>query len=81
MAAGRAILTSDRDFARWMCGDLARYFDPLSAGAAADAIEALVAAPPDAEWAGRARARLAEFPADWDETEAAFARVLREVSS
>jgi len=28
MACGRPILTSDRDFARWMCGDLAFYFDP-----------------------------------------------------
>jgi len=35
------ILTSDRDFAREICGDAALYFDPLSAASVRDAITAL----------------------------------------
>jgi glycosyltransferase involved in cell wall biosynthesis len=80
MAFGKRILTSDRDFARWMCGDLARYFEPLDAASAADAIEAFA----NESDAGRdayvraARERLAEFPASWDEVAHEFGRVLGE---
>lgn len=39
MYHGLPILTSDRDFARDLCGGAARYFDPVSADAILDAIE------------------------------------------
>lgn len=42
IAAGKPILTSDRDFAHQVCGDLAGYFDPHCAGSIADAIENLM---------------------------------------
>lgn len=75
MASGRPILTSDRDFARWMCGETARYFDPLDARSIVDAIGAL----PElarADLRARAEARLRELPADWLAVAARFARAL-----
>lgn len=45
MAAGKPILTSDRDFARYICGDLAIYFDPHNPMSIADAIETLIEKP------------------------------------
>lgn len=73
LACGLPILTSDRDFARWMCRDLALYFDPLDAAAIADAIERLPhTLSRGAEFDRRAAARLAEFPGDWAETARAF---------
>lgn len=42
MAACKPILTSDRDFARYLCGDLAIYFDPLDPVSIANAIEQLI---------------------------------------
>jgi glycosyltransferase involved in cell wall biosynthesis len=66
LACGIPILTSDRDFARWMCGDLALYFDPLDAGSIVDAIARLAQGPArSADFERRAAVRLAEFPADW----------------
>ncbi|HSV73284.1 MAG TPA: glycosyltransferase [Chthonomonadales bacterium] len=41
MAAGKPIITSDRDFARVVCADAALYVDPLSPRAIADALCAL----------------------------------------
>jgi len=38
MAAGRPILTSDRDFAREVCGEAALYFDPTNAQDVANAV-------------------------------------------
>src|SRR3990170_1999628 len=37
MATGTPMLTSDRDFARWMCEDLAYYFEPTDTASVADA--------------------------------------------
>jgi len=42
MAAGKPILTSDRDFSRYVCGDLALYFDPHDPVSIVDAIEHLM---------------------------------------
>jgi glycosyltransferase involved in cell wall biosynthesis len=75
MACGRPILTSDRDFARWVCGDAARYFEPLSPASIVDAIVGLRDGP-DRDAEQRALARLREFPADWTDAGARFARVL-----
>jgi glycosyltransferase involved in cell wall biosynthesis len=77
MACGRPILTSDRDFARWICGDAARYFDPLSARSIVDAMVALPDFAAAVDVSGRAKARLGELPADWHVTGARFADILR----
>ena len=39
------ILTSDRDFSRWMCGKLAMYFDPLDHISIADTLEKYIENP------------------------------------
>ena len=71
------ILTSDRDFARWMCKDLAIYFDPLEPTSIVDSITQLISAPiPD--YASRAKERLLEFPRDWQELAGAFYKTLSE---
>lgn len=45
MASGKPILTSDRDFARYICGNLALYFDPHDPVSIADVIEKLMEHP------------------------------------
>jgi glycosyltransferase involved in cell wall biosynthesis len=65
MACGLPILTSDRDFAHWMCRDLADYFDPLDPKSIVDAIERLARTTFDESYWALARQRLASFPADW----------------
>lgn len=90
LAAGRPILTSNRDFARWMCGDLALYFDPLDPASVADAIEGFLAwrdgaAEADgtltlADMQKRAAAAanlLARLPAGWSDVARAFMNVTR----
>ncbi len=49
------VLTSDRGFARFICGDAAVYFDPLDPESIVDAISRLAAAPED--WRMKVRAR------------------------
>jgi len=77
MACGAPILTSDRDFARWMCRDLALYFDPLDAASIVDAIE-LLPRLKTRDFAQRAKNHLQTFPKDWDEVARAFCGVLCE---
>lgn len=68
MACGVPILTSDRDFAHWMCGEAAMYFDPLDPLSIADAIERFISA--DLQTLDRLRSagrvRLLDFPNNWD---------------
>lgn len=62
----RPILTSDRDFARSVCGAAAMYFDPLDPGEIKDAILALVDQPQlGRELVAAGRHRLEELAADW----------------
>lgn len=56
MAAHKPILTSNRDFANYMCGDLALYFDPMDPVSIADAIERLIAELPRLQTRLRAEA-------------------------
>ena len=77
MARGLPILTSDRDFARWLCSDIAQYFDPLSPGSIVDAIVALPAFARETNVAERGRARLHQLPSGWPEVGARFIEVLR----
>jgi glycosyltransferase involved in cell wall biosynthesis len=76
MACRRPILTSDRDFARWMCGEAAVYFDPLDPRSIVDAIATLPSFTRDADLASRASVRLREFPRDWETVAASFLQVL-----
>lgn len=80
MACGRPILTSDRDFARWMCGDTALYFDPMDAGSIVQAIAALPEFARQPGLPALSRARLLQFPPDWRAVAERFAHALRAVS-
>ena len=76
MACGRPILTSDRDFARWMCGDTALYFDPMDAGSIVQAIASLPEFARQPDLPGLSRARLLQFPPDWRAVAERFAQAL-----
>jgi glycosyltransferase involved in cell wall biosynthesis len=65
MSCGTPILTSNRDFARWMCGDLARYFDPLNAVSIADAIESFINSGTSGLPEAGTAANLRRFPSEW----------------
>jgi len=80
MSLGLPILTSDRDFARWICGDLALFFDPLSAPSIVDSIKSLPArlAHID-EYRAAVQVHLAKFPKDYRETAEKMAIVLYRV--
>lgn len=80
MTAGLPILTSDRDFAREMCGELALYFDPLDAGSIVDAIERLGRVAADRCLRERLVARSRQFPQHWRQVAATFIQALREVA-
>jgi glycosyltransferase involved in cell wall biosynthesis len=66
LSLGLPILTSDRDFARCMCGGLARYFDPCDARSIAGCIEEFCGGVKPVDYAEQARQWLARFPPDWD---------------
>jgi glycosyltransferase involved in cell wall biosynthesis len=55
---GKPIITSDRDFARVVCGDAALYVDPCNPAAIADALMTLSQ---DAAWAERTEAGRRRF--------------------
>ena len=76
MACGTQILTSDLDFARWMCHDLALFFDPTDPASIADAIQRLVLDEGVPNYKARARKRLAEFPETWDPVARAYLDIL-----
>jgi glycosyltransferase involved in cell wall biosynthesis len=77
MACGLPILTSDRDFARWICSDVAQYFDPLNSSSIVDAVVALPEFVREVNVAERARARLRQLPSGWPEVGTRFIEVLR----
>ena len=58
LAAGLPILTSDRPFAKWICGDLAHYFEPEDPVSIANAIEQLLVHGKPENFDERAAARL-----------------------
>jgi glycosyltransferase involved in cell wall biosynthesis len=65
LATGTPILTSDRDFARWICEDLALYFEPKDPASIATAIGRLIENPEVSGYPARAGERLKAFPRDW----------------
>jgi len=78
MAHGCPILTSNRDFARWMCGDLAFYFEPTSPVSIADAVERFVTEGAPAQYAELAARRLADFPTSWEPVARHYVEILRQ---
>lgn len=76
MACGVPILTSDRDFARWMCRDLAFYFDPFDSASIVDAVDLLRNNMPPLDYSQKAKQRMESFPKDWDEVAHSFVEVL-----
>lgn len=76
MAAKLPILTSNLPFARWICGDLATYFEPMDPCSIANAIEALVEEGKSNDYDERAIKRLREFPADWNEVARSYLDLL-----
>ena len=77
MAHGCPILTSDRDFARWMCGDLALYFDPTDPVSVADTVERFVNEGAPVQYTERATQRLKDFPASWEPVARQYVEILR----
>ena len=75
MACGVPILTSDRDFARWMCKDMALYYDPMSAASIVDAIESLTNFDNQAYLAS-ASEYLKSFSRSWSDVANEFSGVL-----
>jgi glycosyltransferase involved in cell wall biosynthesis len=75
MACGVPIVTSDRDFARWICQDLAVYFDPLNP---VDIVNAILTLPKiDIQrYQIKAQQHLTTFPRDWDEVARMYAELL-----
>ncbi len=62
------ILTSDLDFARYICGDAALYFDPWNSRELKDAIVSLKANPEkNKRLIAAGRDRLKELTSDWDD--------------
>ena len=63
----KPILTSDRDFSHWVCGDYAMYFEPKNPVSVADAIEKFISDGPPSKYLGDFHKRLAKFPKSWRE--------------
>ena len=72
------ILTSDRDFARWMCGELAMYFDPLDSISIVDTIENYIKNPSLPEYGENFTQRLNNFPKSWEKVTEQYAKLIKE---
>jgi glycosyltransferase involved in cell wall biosynthesis len=76
MHFGIPILTSDRDFARSVCGEAALYFDPLDAGSVAHSMARMMTdGGLRARLVGEGGRRIQNF-ASWDEIAGRFVEVL-----
>ena len=75
MVSGVPILTSDRDFARWICQNLALFFNPLDP---VDIVDTILKLPwfDLQNYQAEAKRHLASFPANWDEVAKMYAEVL-----
>lgn len=76
MHYGLPILTSDRDFARFLCKDAALYFDPLDPDSVAKSIAKIMANPDLRETLVRNGRRLIIENPGWDEIARRFVTVL-----
>ena len=78
MAYSCDILTSDRDFSRWICGDLAMYFDPMDAISIANTIENFISNPTEAQHKKHIKNRLNDFPNSWENVVKQYAKMIKE---
>ena len=78
MVCGVPILTSDRNFSRWMCREFAHYFNPLDPVSIVDTICNFVSRANNEEYKTSMAARLKEFPLDWETVARPFLNVLRD---
>jgi glycosyltransferase involved in cell wall biosynthesis len=81
MSHGCPILTSDRDFAKWICGDTACYFDPLDPISIVNTLEKFVKEGKDKEYKRIASQRLKEFPSSWKIVARQYVDMLRQIHS
>jgi len=72
------ILTSDRDFSRWICGEFAMYFDPLDSISIVDTIEKYIENPPLPKYGDNVTQRLNHFPKSWEKVTEKYAKVIKE---
>lgn len=78
MRFGLPVLTSDRDFARHLCGEAALYFDPLDPSSVAQSMTQIIE---DRELAAKLRAeghRIVQRIPTWEEIADQFVTVLQE---
>lgn len=80
LSLGLPILTSDRDFAHASCGNMAKYFDPLSATSIVDSIQEFSEWKIPDDYALLAKEELRRFPPDWDAAANLFGDVLKQVT-
>ncbi|MCC6485726.1 MAG: glycosyltransferase [Armatimonadetes bacterium] len=78
LVCGRPVITSDRDFARYMCGEFGIYFEPTSPQSAAEAIGAFAARKEEIGRMQGVERHLAQFPPDWGSVADEFVRMIRE---
>ena len=83
MSHGCHILTSDRDFSRWVCGDMAYYFDPLDPISIANVLEKFIkeGKNKDKEYTKLASRRLKEFPLSWEIVARQYVNMLCQIYS
>ena len=79
MVYGKPILTSDRDFARWMCGDNAIYFDPKESKSIANAIERLINDEYHKGSEKIIKQRLNEFPSSWRIVSKQYLEIIKKI--
>jgi glycosyltransferase involved in cell wall biosynthesis len=80
MKYGCPIITSDRDFSKWICGDLALYFDPISAISIVDTIEVFTNNFIVKAYREKALKRLDSFPNSWKEVAEEYLNILKIVN-
>ena len=81
MSHGCPILTSDRDFSRWICGDIAYYFDPLDPVFIADTLEKFIKEGQDKEYKRISSQKLKDFPSSWKTVARQYVDMLRQIYS
>jgi hypothetical protein len=75
MTLGLPVVCSDLPYARWLCGDEAIYFDPLSAASAWQAIGEVKRRLAE-HWRPDWRRAMAKLPGDWDQVARRFLDIL-----
>ena len=70
------IITSDRDFSRWMCGESAIYFDPLDENSIVNNLENFCNDKFYNKYINKANQRLNYFPNSWDDVAYKYSQII-----